>query len=155
MGVREARETAAAAGPGAIPRRIFDPGAATMDILKHPLLPYQVEGALHLAFGERVLLADDMGLGKTVQAIAACALLAKLRGVRRVLVVSPASLKEEWREQIAKFADFRNDAGLRQPGRAPPGLCPAHVLYPVQLRAGGGGWSGSAGDAAPGSGDSG
>ena len=77
-----------------------------MDILKHPLLPYQVEGALHLAFGERVLLADDMGLGKTVQAIAACALLAKLRGVRRVLVVSPASLKEEWREQIAKFADF-------------------------------------------------
>ena len=81
-------------------------GAATMDILKHPLLPYQVEGALQLAFGERVLLADDMGLGKTVQAIAACALLAKLRGVQRVLVVSPASLKEEWREQIAKFSDL-------------------------------------------------
>ena len=81
-------------------------GAATMDMLKHPLLPYQVEGALHLAFGERVLLADDMGLGKTVQAIAACALLAELRGVRRVLVVSPASLKEEWREQIAKFSDL-------------------------------------------------
>ena len=81
-------------------------GAATIDILKHPLLPYQVEGALHLAFGERVLLADDMGLGKTVQAIAACALLAKLRGVQRVLVVSPASLKEEWREQIAKFSDL-------------------------------------------------
>lgn len=81
-------------------------GTATLDILKHPLFPYQVEGALHLTFGERALLADDMGLGKTVQAIAACALLAKLRGVRRVLVVSPASLKEEWREQIATFSDF-------------------------------------------------
>ncbi len=81
-------------------------GAATMDMLKHPLLSYQVEGALHLAFGERVMLADDMGLGKTVQAIAACALLAQRRGVRRVLVVSPASLKEEWREQIAKFSDL-------------------------------------------------
>ena len=74
--------------------------------LKHPLLPYQVEGALHLAFGERVLLADDMGLGKTVQAIAACALLRELRGIERVLVVSPASLKSEWEEQIAKFSDL-------------------------------------------------
>ena len=36
---------------------------------------------LHLAFGERALLADDMGLGKTIQAIAACELLRRLRGV--------------------------------------------------------------------------
>ncbi len=76
------------------------------DFLKLPLLPYQVEGAVHLAFGERVLLADDMGLGKTVQAIAACALLRELRGVERVLVVSPASLKAEWEEQINKFSDL-------------------------------------------------
>ena len=53
-----------------------------------------------------MLLADDMGLGKTVQAIAACALLRKLRGVERVLVVSPASLKAEWEEQIDKFSDL-------------------------------------------------
>ena len=78
----------------------------SLDFLKHPLLPYQVEGALHLAFGERVLLADDMGLGKTVQAIAACILLRELRGIERVLVVSPASLKAEWEEQIAKFSDL-------------------------------------------------
>ena len=53
-----------------------------------------------------MLLADDMGLGKTVQAIAACALLRELRGIERVLVVSPASLKSEWEEQIAKFSDL-------------------------------------------------
>ena len=77
-----------------------------LDLLKHPLLPYQVEGTLHLAFRERALLADDMGLGKTVQAIAACALLRELRGIERVLVVSPASLKAEWEEQIARFSEL-------------------------------------------------
>jgi superfamily II DNA or RNA helicase len=68
-----------------------------------PLFPYQREGMLHLAFTERALLADEMGLGKTIQAIAACALLRRLGNARRVLVVTPASLKTEWEEQIRKF----------------------------------------------------
>ena len=68
-----------------------------------PLFPYQREGMLHLAFTERALLADEMGLGKTIQAIAACALLHRLGNARRVLVVTPASLKTEWEEQIQKF----------------------------------------------------
>ena len=80
-------------------------GAASFDLLRHPLLPYQREGMLHLAFGERALLADEMGLGKTVQAIAACELLARRKGIDRVLVVCPASLKAEWEEQIARFTD--------------------------------------------------
>jgi len=78
-------------------------GKQTADVVERPLYPYQREGMLHLAFTERALLADDMGLGKTVQAVAACALLRRLRGIERVLVVSPASLKGEWEEQIAKF----------------------------------------------------
>ncbi len=68
-----------------------------------PLYPYQREGMLHLAFAERALLADEMGLGKTIQAIAACALLHHLGKARRVLIVTPASLKAEWEEQIQKF----------------------------------------------------
>ncbi len=68
-----------------------------------PLFPYQREGMLHLAFTERALLADEMGLGKTIQAIAACALLHRLGKVARVLVVTPASLKTEWEEQIQRF----------------------------------------------------
>src|SRR5712691_5861803 len=80
-------------------------GRETLDIVKHPLLPYQREGVLHLAFGERALLADEMGLGKTIQGIAACVLLAKLKQIERVVVVCPASLKTEWEEQIARFCD--------------------------------------------------
>jgi hypothetical protein len=81
-------------------------GRQTLDPLKLPLFPYQQEGMLHLAFTERALLADEMGLGKTIQAIAACELLRRLRGIERVLVLSPASLKGEWEEQIARFTDL-------------------------------------------------
>ena len=84
----------------------LEAGRRSLDFLKRPLLPYQIEGVLHLAFGERALLADEMGLGKTVQAIAASALLRELRGIESVLVVCPASLKAEWEEQIAIFSDF-------------------------------------------------
>ena len=94
-------------------------GAASFDLLRHPLLPYQREGMLHLAFGERTLLADEMGLGKTVQAIAACELLARRKGIERVLVVCPASLKAEWEEQIARFTD--------RPARSVFGARPARL----------------------------
>jgi SNF2 family DNA or RNA helicase len=78
-------------------------GKRTLELVKLPLYPYQRDGMLHLAFVERALLADEMGLGKTVQAIAACELLRRLHGIQRVLVISPASLKAEWEEQIDKF----------------------------------------------------
>jgi superfamily II DNA or RNA helicase len=81
-------------------------GKASLDLVRHPLYPYQQEGMLHLAFTGRALLADEMGLGKTVQAVAACELLRRTRDIRRVLVISPASLKGEWEEQIAKFTDL-------------------------------------------------
>src|SRR6266480_7439756 len=71
-----------------------------------PLFPYQREGMLHLAFTERALLADEMGLGKTIQAIAACSLLHRLGQARRALVVTPASLKTEWEEQIQRFTEL-------------------------------------------------
>jgi ERCC4-related helicase len=81
-------------------------GNASLDLVKHALYAYQQEGMLHLAFTGRALLADEMGLGKTVQAVAACELLRRMTGIRRVLVISPASLKGEWEEQIAKFTDL-------------------------------------------------
>ncbi|MBY6240292.1 DEAD/DEAH box helicase [Methylosinus sp. Sm6] len=102
-------------------------GRETLDILKLPLLPYQRTGAIHLAFGERALLADDMGLGKTIQAIAACELLARRKKITKVLVVCPTSLKAEWEEQIARFCgrDCRLVFGSRAQRLAAYGGAPA------------------------------
>lgn len=71
--------------------------------IKARLFPYQTEGVAFLASRGRALLADDMGLGKTLQAITAASWLADNAGVRRVLVVCPASLKQQWAREIEKF----------------------------------------------------
>lgn len=76
------------------------------DILKSTLLPYQTRGALFAACRGRIVLADDMGLGKTVQAIAAAELLRRWKGITRVLVVAPASVKYQWKTEIEKFCDL-------------------------------------------------
>ena len=80
-----------------------------------PLFPYQREGMLHLVCAERALLADEMGLGKTVQAVAACALLRRLRRIERVLIVTPTSLQGEWEDQITRFTrlPFQTLSGTR------------------------------------------
>ena len=68
-----------------------------------PALSLSARGHAPPRLRERALLADEMGLGKTIQAVAACALLHHLGKAKRVLVVTPASLKAEWEEQIRKF----------------------------------------------------
>lgn len=79
-------------------------GRRSLDFLKRPLLPYQVEGVLHLAFGERALLADDMGLGKTVQAIAACApAVEAARLTAGCLTVAEGEPEPEGAEAVAAF----------------------------------------------------
>jgi superfamily II DNA or RNA helicase len=77
--------------------------AAFRRLLKADLYPYQRAGALFAARCGRCLIADDMGLGKTIQAIAAAEILARTRGLERVLVISPTSLKHQWKREIEKF----------------------------------------------------
>ena len=63
--------------------------------IKARLYPYQVEGVAFLAGTGRALLADDMGLGKTLQAISAAAWLREYEGIQKVLIICPASLKQQ------------------------------------------------------------
>jgi SNF2 family DNA or RNA helicase len=77
----------------------------TAGLLKTRLLPYQALGAIFAACRGRVALADDMGLGKTVQALAATELLYQRRGIERVLVIAPASVKYQWKTEIERFTN--------------------------------------------------
>ncbi|MDA8427905.1 MAG: DEAD/DEAH box helicase [Geobacteraceae bacterium] len=85
--------------PTGIDAPLFD------SLIKASLYPYQREGILFASRAGRSLLADDMGLGKTVQAIAVAEVMARLFGVAKVLVVSPTSLKHQWKGEIDSFTD--------------------------------------------------
>jgi superfamily II DNA or RNA helicase len=75
------------------------------ELLKVELYPYQLQGALFAACRGRCILGDDMGLGKTVQTLAAAEILARERGIERVLVVAPASVKYQWESEVRKYTD--------------------------------------------------
>jgi superfamily II DNA or RNA helicase len=82
-------------------------GLATAARARIDLLPYQLEPALALVrgLGSRVLIADEVGLGKTIQAgLIVSELLAA--GVDRVLIVTPAGLREQWTSELRDRFDL-------------------------------------------------
>lgn len=68
------------------------------------LMPFQREGVRALLREKKLLLADDMGLGKTVQVIAALRILRAQRRIRSSLVIAPASVLDQWRREIERWA---------------------------------------------------
>ena len=92
----------------ALPSKLADDGTVERRFLRIPatlraaLLPFQTEG---VKFGIRrqgnVLIADEMGLGKTIEAVALWSCYAD---EGRLLVVTPASLRLTWAEEIERWA---------------------------------------------------
>jgi hypothetical protein len=59
---------------------------------------YQNAGVRYALDKQSVLIADEMGLGKTIQAIG---VINADETIKRVLIVCPASLKLNWKKEIA------------------------------------------------------
>src|ERR1700733_976045 len=138
--------------------RIAD--ALTQDGLLAPLeagvipLPHQLY-ALTRAMGDdqiRYLLADEVGLGKTIEAGLISREL-KLRGlVKRVLVVAPKGLGNQWAQEMkthfgedfrllmpSEFSSWRNLTGSENIWRqVDQVVCPVDSIKPVERRRG---WS--------------
>ena len=66
--------------------------------------PHQTAGARILMKNQKFILADTMGLGKTFTAI-----IAAYNTAGRKLIVTPASLKLNWRNEIIKFGIPESD----------------------------------------------
>src|SRR5262249_22186669 len=92
---------------------VAPPGAVRTARRAHiDLLPHQLEPALAVVrgLGSRLLLADEVGLGKTIQA---ALILSELRArglVDRALILAPASLRDQWADELAKR--FELDAAV-------------------------------------------
>ena len=67
--------------------------------------PYQLEGIAFLMPRHAALLADEMGLGKTMQTILALRLLFQVGLIRRVLLVCPKPLVNNWCRELRAWAD--------------------------------------------------
>ena len=72
------------------------------------LYPFQKAGVAFLEHLKTAILADDMGLGKTVQSIGWA------RNRLPVLVVCPASLKENWKREILRARPNSNVGIIKQ-----------------------------------------
>jgi SWI/SNF-related matrix-associated actin-dependent regulator 1 of chromatin subfamily A len=66
-----------------------------------PPLTHQKEAIEKLVGCKRFILADDMGLGKTTSTIIA----ALETGAKKILIISPASLKINWMREIQNYTD--------------------------------------------------
>jgi ATP:corrinoid adenosyltransferase len=71
--------------------------------LKTQLYPYQNEGVQFGLYKRAALIGDEMGLGKTLQAIGLAVLKKEIFGFSKVLVITLASLKEQWAREIERF----------------------------------------------------
>lgn len=86
-----------------------------VDVANVDRMPHQEAVARHALsrLRGRAVLADEVGLGKTIEAGLAVKELT-LRGLaKRVLILCPAPLREQWREEMHQKFDLNFDVALR------------------------------------------
>lgn len=97
---RAARALIAGDGPAAV---LQAARSARIDLLPHQLEPVI---AIVRGLASRVLIADEVGLGKTIQAGLIVAELSARGVAERVLIVTPAGLREQWAAELAGRFDI-------------------------------------------------
>jgi superfamily II DNA or RNA helicase len=103
------------------------------------VLPFQLEPAIAIAHGDtcRVLIADEVGLGKTIQAGLIVAESLVRTPEARVLIVAPAGLRDQWRDELnSRFqlrAEVLDAQGIaRTAAELIPGVNPWSI-HPVAI----------------------
>ena len=86
------------------PLELLLPGPHSVLSWAGELMPFQLDGVRTLIGSDKLLLADDMGLGKTIQVIAALRILIVQRVIETALVVAPAPVLDQWRQELLKWA---------------------------------------------------
>ena len=101
-------------------------------------IPFQLEPALAMVRGDgcRFLIADGVGMGKTIQAGLMMAELIQREPACRILVIAPAGLREQWRDELHnRFhvdAEVLDSAGVaRTVSAIPAGTNPWQVHHLV------------------------
>lgn len=79
-------------------------GVPSLEKIRTVLYPYQEKGVQFALYRRAALIGDEMGLGKTLQAITLGVLKKEIFGFDRILVVTLASLKEQWKREIERFS---------------------------------------------------
>jgi len=77
--------------------------------LPHEPFEYQMIGIKWLMDREYALLADEMGIGKTMQAIIAARLLWRNMQIKRLLIICPKTLIQNWRDEIRQWWPAADD----------------------------------------------
>lgn len=83
------------------------------------LYPYQEAGVAYALARRHALLGDQPGLGKTSQAI----VVANEMGAKRVLVVCPASVRQQWAREIRNWT-IQNRPSIYTIQKAADGMSP-------------------------------
>jgi superfamily II DNA or RNA helicase len=103
-----------------------DQPLAALSSMRVPLWSHQRVPALAILRGEatRMVIADQVGLGKTLSAALILAELSARGLLRRALVLVPAGLRDQWRDELDTRAGLRADvvdaAGLAERARQRP-----------------------------------